>query len=173
MNSRKLERTWIGLGSNLGDRSAQLRQAVRSLKALPGVEAVAVSALYETEPVGPIQQGLFLNAAARLLARMEPPSLIRSLQEIERRAGRDEPAARPHWGPRSLDLDILLWEEQVIDLPGIRVPHPRMHERAFVLKPLADLDPDAVHPVLGETIARLLEQADTTGVNRIAGDDWA
>ncbi len=142
----------IGLGSNLGDRAATLARALDALQATPGIARLAASRLYETEPVGP-PQGRYLNAAARLETRLEPHALLARLLEIERAAGRVRGAERN--GPRTLDLDLLLYGGLCLEGPDLVLPHPRLHQRAFVLEPLCELDPEVLHPVLGETIAVL------------------
>lgn len=143
----------IALGSNLGDRAARLRGALDALDATPGTELITVSAFYETDPVGPAPQGPYLNAAARLRTVLSPRDLLGRLQEIEAAAGRVRGPEKN--AARSLDLDLLLYGELQIDEAGLTVPHPRLHERAFVLEPLAEIAADAIHPVLGERIDAL------------------
>jgi 2-amino-4-hydroxy-6-hydroxymethyldihydropteridine diphosphokinase len=144
----------IGLGSNLGDRKAQLDAAVAALAAAPSVALRAVSRYHETAPVGgPEGQGDYLNAAAAVETTLEPLALLHVLQEIERRAGR---VRTVRWGPRTLDLDLLLFGDRVIATGELQVPHPRMAERLFVLVPLAEIAPGAVDPVTGRTVAALL-----------------
>jgi 2-amino-4-hydroxy-6-hydroxymethyldihydropteridine diphosphokinase len=133
-------RAFVGLGSNLGDREATIRAAVDELSAAPGVEVLAVSTLIETDPVGYLDQPRFLNGAVALETRLSPQRLLELLQAVEARFGRDRGAVPPQ-GPRTLDLDLLLYADAVIDEAGLVVPHPRLHERPFVLGPLAELDP--------------------------------
>jgi 2-amino-4-hydroxy-6-hydroxymethyldihydropteridine diphosphokinase len=133
-------RAFVAFGSNLGDREATIRAAVEALAAEEGVEVVAVSSLAETDPVGYLDQPRFLNGAAELRTELAPRALLDLLLATEARFGRDRSAA-PAQGPRTLDLDLLLYENEKIDEPGLRIPHPRLHERAFVLEPLAELDP--------------------------------
>jgi 2-amino-4-hydroxy-6-hydroxymethyldihydropteridine diphosphokinase len=148
---------YIALGSNLGDRQAHLRRALGAVALLPGVELVTVSRFIETEPVGPQDQGLFLNAAAKLETSLEPGVLLSALLDIERRLGRPAREDRRHWGPREIDLDLLLYGDRVLDQPGLTVPHPHLHERAFVLEPLCEVASDVTHPVLNLTVGALWE----------------
>jgi len=143
---------YVGLGSNLGDRAAILARALEALGASPGIRLRATSRLYETEPVGP-PQGRYLNAVACLETSLAPRALLARLLEIEREAGRVRGGERN--GPRTLDLDLLLYDGICLEEPGLVLPHPRLHQRAFVLEPLCELAPEARHPVLGETVAAL------------------
>jgi 2-amino-4-hydroxy-6-hydroxymethyldihydropteridine diphosphokinase len=148
-------RAYVALGANLGDREATIRAALRELGEMPGVRVTAVSRLRETEPVGRLDQPAFLNGAAALETTLGPRALLELLLELERRHGRVREGA-PAQGPRTLDLDLLLYGAARIDEPGLTVPHPRLHERAFVLEPLADLDPSLEVPGKGE-VQTLLE----------------
>lgn len=130
---------YIGLGANLSDPRRQVEEALLQLQTLPRSEVAAVSSLYRTLPVGPADQPDFINAVARLDTQLEPLVLLAALQQIERHHGRIRNGQR--WGPRTLDLDILLIGEQVLTLPQLCVPHPQMHCRAFVLGPLAEIAP--------------------------------
>jgi 2-amino-4-hydroxy-6-hydroxymethyldihydropteridine diphosphokinase len=141
-------RAYVGLGSNLGDREWAIRSAVAELRAAEGVDVVAVSRLIETEPVGYLDQPLFLNGVAALETGWSARALLDLLLAVEARFGRDR-AAAPAQGPRTLDLDLLLYGDEEIDEPGLRVPHPRLHERAFVLGPLAELEPGLEVPGKG------------------------
>jgi len=145
----------VGLGSNLGDRKAALDRAVASIRALSGVHRVEVSAYQETEPVGGPPQGRFLNAAAAVETSLEAHALFDALLAIERTMGR---VRGERWGPRIIDLDLLLFGDAVLDEKGLRLPHPRMCERAFVLGPLAEIAPDARHPENGCSVRELLAQ---------------
>ena len=144
----------IGLGSNLGDRQAALDGAVAALAATPGILVRKVSTFYETEPVGgPPGQGAYLNAAAVLETSLDPFALLKVLQEIEARFGR---VRTVRWGERTLDLDLLLFGDRIIETPELVVPHPRYAARRFVLEPLAEVAPEAVDPVRKRTIRELL-----------------
>jgi 2-amino-4-hydroxy-6-hydroxymethyldihydropteridine diphosphokinase len=145
-------RCFVALGSNLGDREAALRAALGRLAATPGVVLVAVSRLWETEPVGPPQPA-YLNAAAALDTTLSARELLARLLAIEREAGRTRGAERN--APRTLDLDLLLFGDESIDEPGLVVPHPRLAQRAFVLEPLAEIAAELRHPALGASIAEL------------------
>jgi len=147
---------FVGIGSNLGDREANLRRAIELLSAEEGIEVVAVSELRETAPVGPVEQGPFLNGAVQLETSLGPRELLARLLAVENRLGRvrDE-----RWGPRTIDLDLLLYGVETIEEPGLTVPHPRLHERRFVLEPLVDLDPALEIPGLGP-ISTLLAKLD-------------
>jgi 2-amino-4-hydroxy-6-hydroxymethyldihydropteridine diphosphokinase len=143
---------YVSIGSNLGDRDAHLALALRRLAALPETELVAVSPIFETDPVGPPPQGPFLNAAVRLRTRLAPRALLAGLLAIEQEARRVRGERN---AARTLDLDLLLHGDRVLDEPGLTLPHPRLAERPFVLEPLAALAPALVHPTLHEPIATL------------------
>lgn len=136
--------TWIpayvGLGSNLDDPSRQLDRAEAALSALPSLRLVAVSPRYASDPVGFVDQPRFLNAVAAVLTTLSPEALYRALRQLETTLGKVPP--RERFGPRSIDLDVLVFGDAVVDTPELTVPHPRLHERAFVLYPLADIAPD-------------------------------
>jgi len=146
----------VALGANLGDRERTIRNGLDALEEEAGVRVVAVSTLRETDPVGFVDQPRFLNGAAELETTLPPQELLALLLAVERRFGRDREGAAPQ-GPRTLDLDLLLYESLEIDEPGLRIPHPRLHERRFVLEPLAELDPSLEVPGKGEVQALLAE----------------
>jgi 2-amino-4-hydroxy-6-hydroxymethyldihydropteridine diphosphokinase len=141
-------RAYVALGANLGDRERTLREALEALGAEDGIEVVAVSTLRETEPVGVGEQPRFLNGAAELETTLTARDLLDRLLAVEQRFGRVR-VAGGH-GPRTLDLDLLLYGDELIDEPGLTVPHPRLHERGFVLEPLAELAPGLVVPGRGD-----------------------
>ena len=142
-----MPRAYIGLGANLGDREATLRAAVAALGATGGIEVVAVSAFRETDPVDYLDQPRFLNGAAAVETALAPRELLDALLAVERSLGRTRDG--PRFGPRMIDLDLLLYGEESFDEPGLTVPHPRLHERAFALEPLAELEPGLVVPGQG------------------------
>jgi 2-amino-4-hydroxy-6-hydroxymethyldihydropteridine diphosphokinase len=147
---------YVSIGTNLGDRDAHLALALRRLAELPESELVAVSPVFETDPVGPPPQGPYLNAVARLRTGLAPRALLAALLAIEQEAGRERAARN---AARTLDLDLLLHGDAVLDEPGLVLPHPRLAERPFVLEPLAALAPDLVHPTLGVPISQLAARA--------------
>ena len=146
---------YIGVGSNLGEREATIRDALELLAADPELEIEAVSAIRETDPVGVVDQPRFLNAALRLVTDLAPKPLLERLLGVEQQLGRVRSGER--YGPRTIDLDLLLYGDEIVDEPGLRVPHPRLAERRFVLEPLAELDPGLVVPGLGPIQALLAE----------------
>ena len=148
----------IGLGSNMGDRRAILDGAIAALSETPGVSVRRISGYHATEPVGgPPGQGTYLNASAALETTLEPLELLHVLQAIEKRFGR---VRTVRWGARTLDLDVLLFDDRIIQTPELTVPHPRLAQRRFVLEPLAEIAPEAVEPLTGRTVSELLEELD-------------
>jgi 2-amino-4-hydroxy-6-hydroxymethyldihydropteridine diphosphokinase len=152
------ERAYVGLGSNIGDREGTLLGAVRALADDPSVEVVGISTFHDTEPVGVVDQPRFLNGAVALETDLPARDLLDLLLEIERRFGRVREGVPPQ-GPRTLDLDLLVYGDARIDEPGLRVPHPRLHERRFALEPLAELAPDLELPELG-AVTEILSRVD-------------
>lgn len=146
----------VALGSNLGDRRANLGAALAWLAALPETQLVASSSFLETDPVGGPPQGLFLNAAATLRTHLSPRELLTEMLGIEQAMGR---IRRERWGPRILDLDLLGYGDLVLDEPDLTLPHPHLHERLFVLEPLVEVAPEWVHPVLKKAVRELLRRA--------------
>jgi 2-amino-4-hydroxy-6-hydroxymethyldihydropteridine diphosphokinase len=149
---------YVGLGANLGDRAATLSRAIELLGGRPGIEIVAVSSFRETAPVGFQDQPMFLNAAVAAEASLEPEALLETLLEVEQALGRVRHG--PRFGPRTVDLDLLLYGSVTLERPGLTLPHPRLHERAFALEPLAELDPELVVPGRG-TVADLLQRLES------------
>lgn len=151
-------RAYVGLGSNLGDRRATLERAVEHLAEHSDIRVVAVSTIRTTEPWGSAAQPPFLNAVVAVDTRLSPRAVLEVLLEIEQRLGR---VRGQRWGPRTVDLDLLLYDDAVVDEPGLVVPHPRLHERRFALEPLAELDPGLFVPGRG-TVAELLAALETS-----------
>jgi 2-amino-4-hydroxy-6-hydroxymethyldihydropteridine diphosphokinase len=150
-----MPRAYVGLGSNLSDRRAMLELALELLAAEPGISLVASSSIRETDPVGVEDQPRFLNAAAAVETDLPPRELLDRLLAIERRLGRTRTG--PRFGPRTVDLDLLLYGEEQVDEPGLKVPHPRLTERRFALEPLAELDSELRIPGRGSVSALLTE----------------
>jgi 2-amino-4-hydroxy-6-hydroxymethyldihydropteridine diphosphokinase len=162
-------RAFVSVGTNLGDRAAHVAFAVRALARLDSTRVVALSPIFETDPVGPPPQGPYLNAVIELATTLAPRALLAGLLAIERAAGRARGARD---AARTLDLDLLLYADQVLDEPGLVVPHPRLAARAFVLTPLAALAPDLAHPVLGASLGVLAGRVhDPASVRPWRGDD--
>jgi 2-amino-4-hydroxy-6-hydroxymethyldihydropteridine diphosphokinase len=157
---------YLALGTNLGDRYGNLQAAIAALP--PAVRVLAQSSIYETLPWGLTSQPPFLNMVLRGSTSIPPVRLLKHLKRLEIKLGRT-PTVR--WGPRRIDMDILFYDDLVLDDPQLTLPHPRLHERAFVLVPLADLAPDLVHPRLGKPVSQLLAAVDTTGVRRYEPTD--
>jgi 2-amino-4-hydroxy-6-hydroxymethyldihydropteridine diphosphokinase len=151
-----MARAFVGIGANLGDRERTIRTALERLAERPGVEVFAVSTLRETDPVGYLDQPGFLNGAAELVTRLPPRVLLETLLEVERELGRVR-GDGPRFGPRPIDLDLLLYGDEVVDEAGLVLPHPRLHERRFALEPLAELDPALVVPGRGRVSELLAE----------------
>jgi 2-amino-4-hydroxy-6-hydroxymethyldihydropteridine diphosphokinase len=150
---RDVARAYVGLGGNLGDRRSYLERAVELLTREPDVRVVAVSSFRETDPVGYVEQPRFLNGAVAVDTRLGPRELLERLLAVERALGRERTG--PRFGPRTIDLDLLLYGDETIDEPGLTIPHARLAERRFALEPLAELDPDLALPD-GRRVAELL-----------------
>jgi 2-amino-4-hydroxy-6-hydroxymethyldihydropteridine diphosphokinase len=136
--------SYIGIGSNVGDRRAFCRKAIRALDASDGITVTRVSSLYETAPVGGPPQRSFVNIASRIDTELDPRALLETLQRVEQRLGREPSDIR--WGPRVVDLDILLFGREKVSEPDLEIPHPRLKERRFVLVPLLEIEPDVTDP---------------------------
>lgn len=159
-------RAYIGIGSNLADPLAQVRQAFRDLDAIPQSRGVARSPLYRSKPLGPQDQPDYINAAAALETTLSADDLLRALQAIEAAHGR---IRQQRWGPRTLDLDLLLYGDLVRQDPDLTLPHPRLHERAFVLRPLYAIAPGLVIPGRG-AVRRLLHACSQAGIEPVGAD---
>jgi 2-amino-4-hydroxy-6-hydroxymethyldihydropteridine diphosphokinase len=157
---------FIGIGSNLGNRRSLCLEALRRLEKLPSTRLTAVSSLYETEPVGEGYSSPFLNSAAKLSTELSSRALLTAMHTIEAGLGRDRSKTE---GDRPIDLDLLLYGDLVVQDPDLAIPHPRMHERRFVLSPLAEIAPDVIHPALKEKISDLLKKlSDPHEVRRLS-----
>lgn len=155
-------RAYIAFGSNLGDRHALLLAARQRLGSTAGITLTAFSSLYESEPCGgPEGQGHYLNAVAEIHTNLSPPALLQLLLSIEGEAGRERSV---RWGARTLDLDLLFYDDLILKTATLILPHPRLHERAFVLLPCREIAPGLVHPVYGRTISELCTEVDLSGL---------
>lgn len=160
---------YIALGSNLGNRAGFLKSAAEKISRLPKTKMVRCSSWYETEPVGGPPQGKFLNGAAKIETSLKPLDLFDRLQQIERDLGRKPGGER--WGAREIDLDLLDYDGVGLKLAEVELPHPRMHERFFVLAPLAEIEPQWKHPILEETVKTLLVRASTSSARTAPADE--
>lgn len=154
---------YLGFGTNLGDRMANLRAALEALP--PGVRVTSRSQIYETPAWGYEDQAPFLNMVVAGETQLPPVELLARLKQLESALGR-KPTF--HWGPRIIDIDILFYDDLVLDTPELSIPHPRLQDRGFVLVPLAELAPEVKHPVLGKTVRELLAEVEATGIKRFA-----
>ena len=146
----------LGIGSNLGDRPRNLQRAVDAVASIDCVYLLRVAETIETEPMGPQDQGPYLNSAMTIATTLAPEVLHAALQKIELDLGRAPTKDRQHWGPRVIDIDLLLYDDQVIETDTLTVPHPGMHERDFVLRPLASIAPGLMHPQLKKSVSEML-----------------
>ena len=146
---------YIAFGANLGDRASTIESAIRAVGRLPTTMLDAVSGIIETDPVGPAGQGTYLNGVMRVRTQLSPRELLDALLDIEHQHGRER-ETEPRWGARTLDLDVLIFGDAQIDEPGLCIPHPRLHERAFVLIPLCELAPELIIPVHMKTPQAML-----------------
>lgn len=161
---------YVAFGSNLGDRLATLVTARRLLTVDPRIRLIASSPLYETEPVGgPPGQPPFLNAVVKLDVRLPSRLLLQHCHQVEADLGRERQVA---WGPRTIDLDLLFYGDEVSSGPDLTLPHPRLHLRPFVLVPLSRLAPELIHPVMGLTVRQMLAGLDLSGVRQSQKEEW-
>jgi 2-amino-4-hydroxy-6-hydroxymethyldihydropteridine diphosphokinase len=164
-----MTRAFVGIGSNLGDREFLIRNAVEGLRAIPNTSVLRISSLYDTDPVGEVEQPSFLNAVAWLETELDPRALLWHLLLIEKRMGR---VRTQRWGPRSIDLDLLFFGDTELEEPDLTIPHPEAHRRAFVLYPLQELDSDFLYPGTREPIRKLIKRLDPTPSVRKGGRFW-
>jgi len=164
-----MKRVYVGIGSNLGDREVNIRQAVDQLAELPQTRLVRLSSLYDSDPVGGPEQPPFLNAVAMLETDLSPRQLLWNLNLIESRLGR---VRAERWGPRTIDLDILFYGNLVVDEPDLTLPHPEIENRAFVLIPLNELDPFLPHPRTGRVVSEMLKRLKSHPAVRRRGRLW-
>ncbi len=148
-------KAFVGIGSNLGEKERNIRRAVDEIAAMPFTKLVTVSSLYDSEPAGEVEQGNFVNAVALIETDLPPKRLLWNLMLIEQRMGR---VRTVRWGPRTIDLDIVLYGKSIVDEDGLQIPHPEMEKRAFVLIPLLEIEPDLFHPCTKEPIRKLLRK---------------
>ena len=158
---------FISIGSNLGDKVGNCRSAIEALSRLEATDVVDKSPFYKTAPVDYLDQDWFVNVAVKVTTGLGPLRLLEQLQEIQRRAGRVKDPIR--FGPRIVDLDIIFYDDAIIETTGLVIPHPRMHKRAFVLRPICDIDPQLVHPVIQRRVQDLLNDLEdpSQGIERI------
>lgn len=150
-----MARAYIGIGSNIGDRIGYVQQAHKLLNDTKGIAVVTSSSLYETEPYGYKNQSWFVNAVLEIETELEPLELLRECQRIEKQLGRVRHPEAPQWGPRTIDLDILFYNDLIVSSDELQIPHSRVHQRAYALVPLLELAPDLIHPVIKETLIEI------------------
>lgn len=161
------KKAYIGIGSNIGNKIENCKKAIELFKKNPQIKVTKISDFYETEPVGYKEQEWFVNCAVEIETDLNPQELLLLCQTIESELGRER---KIKYGPRIIDLDILLYNNDIIDKTELKIPHPEMHKRRFVLEPLSDIAPDAVHPALKKTIVELLESlTEKVAINKIKG----
>lgn len=153
MEQSDIKSAYLSLGSNQGDRVKNLEDARLKISINPCIQITSLSSLYETEPVGYQEQEWFINQVLKVETTLSPLELLNVTQEIEKKLGRKR---NIRWGPRTLDIDILFFEDSVLTTPDLTLPHPRLHERKFILVPLAEIAPSLIHPVLGESIINIV-----------------
>ena len=149
---------FISIGSNMGDKLDHCRNAIAALSALEGVTIIGRAPFYKTSPVDYLEQDWFVNTAVQVSTELEPSALLAELQRIQQEAGRV--AREIRFGPRTIDLDIIFFDDRIVRTEELEIPHPRMHKRRFVLKPICDIEPETIHPGLGRTVRELLETLD-------------
>jgi len=155
---KSMEIVYIALGANLGDREKNMRNAHGHIMRLEGIQPGKISKFYETAPFGGPAQPMFLNAALEIKTSMSPHQLLEELQRIELHMGR---IRKEKWGPRTIDLDIVFFGDRIVEDAQLKIPHPLMHERMFVLEPLAEIAPNAAHPVLKKTVFQMYQELKT------------
>lgn len=155
---------FIALGSNIGDKTGNCTRAISLISKHEDCIVLRVSSFYETEPWGVVEQDKFINMAVEIETALSPFELLEFLKSLEIEMGRTK---AERWGPRLIDLDIIFYNDKIIDEKGLNVPHPHMHERAFVLAPLSEIAPDLIHPLLGKSISELFKSVDSSGVKKI------
>ncbi|OGP73412.1 MAG: 2-amino-4-hydroxy-6-hydroxymethyldihydropteridine diphosphokinase [Deltaproteobacteria bacterium RBG_16_49_23] len=156
---------YIGIGSNLGDKIAHCEKAISEILNIDRHRLLSRSSLFKTRPIGYTAQDWFVNGVIKLESDLEPHDLFRALKDVESRLGRAETF---RWGPREIDLDILLYDDRIIQTENLQIPHPHMHERQFVLIPLVEIEPELIHPVLKKSVQNLLKEAkEDQGVEKL------
>lgn len=162
-------KAFIGIGSNLGEKEKNIRRAVDEIAVMPFTKLITVSSLYDSEPVGEVEQGNFVNAVALVETDLPARRLLWNLMLIEQRMGR---VRTVRWGPRTIDLDIVLYGKNIVEEDGLVIPHPEMEKRAFVLIPLLEIEPDLVHPRTKEPVRKLLKKVKSHSSVKRKGRFW-